>query len=251
MKVIIALTIFFVFLCELSIYAQVDANHYANIVQSLNTGSAAYGTGFKGRLNIEGEIKGHPYLDTLWALSCFHFYSNQDSITTPARYNVMVDEFEVQTSAGIRALNGHLVKTFAIENNSESIRWVNAKDYKENGIVLSGFFEVLSEGEMCLLKQTQIEIVKPTYKISLDAGDKNTYLISKYTYYYANPDKTIVKLKKQNDLVCLFANKPEVSRFIKENSLSIKKEEHLKKIFDYFNALHYTKLGRKKGRLES
>lgn len=237
MKIILTLTIFLIVLFVPSIHAQVDANRYANIVQSLNTGSAAYGTGFKGRLNVEGKIKGHPYLDTLWSVSCFYFYNSKDSFTTPARYNVMVDEFEVQTSAGIRALHGDIVKTFAIENNSESVNWVNAKDYKENGVELSGFFEVLSEGKASLLKQTQIEIIKPTYKISLDAGDKNTYLIPKYVYYYAMPDKAIMKIKNQGDLIHLFENKTEVSKFIKDNNLSSKKQEHLKRIFDFYNAL--------------
>lgn len=238
MKVIITLTILFILLFKPSAYAQVDANRYANIVQSVNTGSAAYGTGFKGRLNIESEIKGHPYLDTLWSLSCFHFYNNQDSFTTPARYNVLVDEFEVQTSAGIRAIQGNIVKTFTKETGSGSVNWVNAKDYKENGVVLNGFFEVISKGKVFLLKQTQIEIIKPTYKISLDAGDKNTYIIPKYIYYYAKQDKTVIRIRKQKDLIYLFENRTEVSKFIKDNDISIKKQEHLKKVFDFYNALH-------------
>jgi hypothetical protein len=232
--------IVFVFAVVLSInaYSQVDVNRFSNIVNSVSSGSAAYGSGFKGSYNVKSAVKGDPYLDTAFRMTNFTLYKTEAKIKTPARYDILNDELEIKTTGGVMILPSKLVDSYAIAKSGDSIRFVNLANYKFENTVLVGFMEILSDGKIQLLKQTKTEIVKPSYNPSLEVGDRDMYIVKKTTLFYSLPDKKIVKVKGKSETMSLFGQEASnIKTFATSNSLSFKNEEDLKKLFAYYNSL--------------
>ena len=94
--------------------SQVDVNRFQNIIQSVSSGSAAYGAGMQGRYVNTMDVIGDVYLDSAFNNTSFKMKGNSPNLTTPARYDILNREFEVKTTAGIRVLNGDFVKSFSL-----------------------------------------------------------------------------------------------------------------------------------------
>lgn len=67
----------------------------------------------------------------------------------------------------------------------------------------------------------------------------NKQVIDKHTYLYNNKSKTIQKIRlNKKDILPLFGKKKkEIEKFVKENKLSYKKDEDLKRIFKHYNKI--------------
>jgi hypothetical protein len=218
-------------------YSQVDANRFSNIVESVGSGSAAYGSGFKGRFNIDSRVKGTPYLDTNFVQTRFHFVKSTAKLEAPSRLDLYRNEVEVQTTAGIRVINSNLIDSYKCAvKGGDSIKYVNASGYKFEGTELIGFMKVISDGKAQLLESYKLDIIKPTYNASLEVGDRNSHLVKKTSLMFSK-DKELFKVSKK-ELQALFApQKEKMDAYIKANKLDLKDEKDLKLAFDYFNSL--------------
>lgn len=218
-------------------YSQVDVNRFTNIVQSLSSGSAAYGAGFQGRYINNMEVIGDVYLDSAFRNTTFIMKGNAPSLTTPARLDILNLEFEVKTTGGVRILNGSMVNSIKLLKNGDSVSYVNSSNYKLDGTELVGFFEVLSTGQIQLLGLSKLDIIKPSYNPSLEVGDKNAYVKKKETLYYSINYK-VFKLGSKKEILGLFGgDKSKVEGFVESNKLNYKKVDSLKKIFDFYSSI--------------
>jgi hypothetical protein len=218
-------------------YSQVDVNRFTNIVQSLSSGSAAYGAGFQGRYNNTMEVIGDVYLDSAFRNTAFIMKGNAPRLETPSRYDILNREFEVKTTGGVRVLNGEMVNYFKLLRNNDSVSYVNASNYKLDGSALLGFLEILSPGKIQLLIFSKLDIIKPSYNPSLEVGDKNSYVKRKETIYYSR-NSELFKMGGKKEILGLFGEeKSKVEAYVESNNLNYKKTESLKKIFDFYNSL--------------
>ncbi len=222
-----------------SCFSQVEVNRLTNLVQSVSSGSAAYGSGFKGIYNVRSSIKGDPYLDTAFRVSNFRFYKTTEQIKTPSRYDVLNNELEIKTTAGVMVLPTKLVADFAVyKNQRDSICFVNSAAYKFEEAPFEGFLQLVCDGEIQLLKLTRAEIVKPSYNPSLEVGDRDAYIVKKVTLYYSLTDKKISKIKGKSEMLSLFGERKELLKsFMTSNRLGFKNEDDLIKIFSLYNSL--------------
>jgi hypothetical protein len=222
-----------------TVAAQVDAVRFQNIVSNMNSGSAGYSAGFKGRYNADGEIKGNIYLDSAFRETDIHLYKTDATLESPSRYNLLHNEFEVETTAGLRSLSGSVVEYFKTGSTlGDSTKYVNGKDYKLDGVILEGFLAVLADGEARLYKQIKIEIVKPSYNPNFEVGDRNTNIVQKPIYYAATNGNDLVRIRNFKNLSETFGKQKEVvSRFIKDNKKDLKNEQDLASVFNYYNSL--------------
>lgn len=231
------LALWLVFVSATISYSQVDVNRFTNIVQSLSSGSAAYGAGFQGRYDNTMEVIGDVYLDSAFTNTSFKMKGNAPSLITPARYDIFNHEFEVKTTGGVRILNGEMVSSFKMFKNGDSLTYVNASSYKIDNSQLLGFFELISAGKIQLLMSSKLDVIKPSYNPSLDVGDKNSYVKRKETMYYSK-NLELVKLGGKKEILGLFGtDKSKVEAFVESNDLNYKKTAALKKIFDLYNSL--------------
>ena len=217
-------------------FSQVDANRFTNIVESVGSGSAAYGSGFKGRFNIDSRIKGTPYLDSNFVATSFKFVKSSAKLEAPSRYDLYANEIEVQTTAGIRVINNKMVDSYKCAVGKDSVLYVNASNYKFEGTELIGFLKVISDGKVQLLESYKLEIIKPTYNASLEVGDRNSHLVKKSALMYSNGGE-LFKVSKKGIQTLFAPQKEKMDAYIKANKLDVKDEKDLKLAFDYFNSL--------------
>jgi hypothetical protein len=223
---------------SLQAFSQVDANRFTNIVESVSSGSAAYGSGFKGRFNLDGRIKGTPYLDTNFVQTNFQFVKGSSKLVAPSRYDLYRNEIEVQTTGGIRVLANNLVKSYKSFVDGDSVLYINASNYTFEGTQLIGFLKVISDGKAQLFEMYKLDIIKPTYNASLEVGDRNSHLVKRSSLMYSD-GKDLFKLKGKKELLQLFASQKEkMEAYIKTSKPDLKDQEDLKKVFDYYNSLN-------------
>jgi hypothetical protein len=116
--------------------------------------------------------------------------------------------------------------------------FVNGKDFKSNdNTTLSGFFEVLEEGDFTLLSKTEVAVKKSNYNESLDMGDRDDRIIKKAKFYYLHNGKVNELPSSRKKLLPVFGDRAfAMEEFIKKNSLSVNQPAHLRIIFEHYNS---------------
>ncbi|MBA4053157.1 MAG: hypothetical protein C0490_00440 [Marivirga sp.] len=189
----------------------------------------------------EGKVIGDTYLSPEWKRSAILLYEGNKLLEGyPVRYDIKADELDVKTQSGVKVLSGRNVKSFIWIDSvlSEPNYFINAKEYKLDGVTLSGFFEVLVDGKSPLFKKMLVTIKKADYNVQLSIGSRDDKIIKNPEFYCAVGNKvTEIPAGKKKLLPMFNAVEGEMEKFIDENALSPKKEEDLVKIFTYYNAL--------------
>ena len=112
------------------------------------------------------------------------------------RYNVISNMFElmepetslVSTMPGLRIQNIVWVdSTYKVPRY-----FVNGMDFKDEGSPISGFFEVLIDGEMPLMRRTMVILKESNYNAALMVGNRDDELIKRNYYYYLD-DKNVIR----------------------------------------------------------
>ena len=187
-----------------------------------------------------GEVVGDTYWDIHWSESAVLLEDNDKIIEGyVTRYDIQKDEFEFKVNNGVKVISGNLVKNVAwLDSLVRSPRYlVNAKGYRKDGVPLTGFFEVLADGNNALFKKLYLEILKPNYNAALHNGTKDTRIIKKQAYFY-NIGKNVFKIKSRKSFNPLFKDKaPQMDAFTKKEKLKFNSEADLIKLFNYFSYL--------------
>jgi hypothetical protein len=157
----------------------------------------------------------------------------------PVKYYITRNEFDVKTKAGLRALKGDRVKSFVwIDSATKRPQvFINAREFKRpDGTQGVGFFQLITEGKVGLIKQTEVIFKEANYHVALNVGSRDHKLIKKTHYYYLI-NNTFSPLPKKK-LESIFPDhQTDVQRFIKINAIDAAREDHLQALFDYYNSL--------------
>jgi len=154
------------------------------------------------------------------------------------RYDIYNDEIQIETKPGVfRALSNEKFKAVSINNDVFVYRkFINSK--KE---VTLGYFQVLAAGKASLYTRHYIDVRQSNDNnhplLGNKLNNKDIKLHRKKKFFYSFDDEKIFSLnpKKRVILQILKDNKKEVEALISDLKLRVKKEEDLKKIFDYYN----------------
>jgi len=222
-----------------------DNLNYGNFVPNPQR-SAIYGIE-----QPKGSVKGDVYLDSAWHIAEIFFYPevvrryDANASDSVGGYKVRVEvvdytvEFLVDSKG--KAVEESAIRKVIWNDRKEQTTLVNTRQY---GISddLKGFFEVLSEGPLTVLKYTRITLLKPTYNIALDVGEKDYRILKKADYYYlregkgAKPEK--FKYSKSTLLELMKNKKAQVEKYVEENNLNLKQEADLRKVLNFYNQEH-------------
>ena len=159
----------------------------------------------------------------------------------PAKLDLQRNEFDVHMGKnGIRALSGNMVKTFVWADSVTKTPqyFVNGKEYKdEEGTPYVGFFQILSEGGITLLKMARVNFKPADRNPTHSTGSKDNRFMKHVELYYA-VGTTVKELPGKKGITKLFGERiPETDKFIKTNEINLSKENHLVALFDYYNSL--------------
>ena len=100
------------------------------------------------------------------------------------------------------------------------------------------FFEVLTEGDRTLLSKTHVSVKEPTYNDKFDMGNRDTRILRKTEYYYAEGNVVSeVPSSKKKFLATFGKRSDEIEQYIRTHRLSLNQGIHLRLIYEYYNDL--------------
>ena len=186
-------------------------------------------------------VVGDVYLAKDYRNATFMMY-DQDKILhgVPAKLDLQRNEFDVLATGGVRALSGALVRSLVwTDSLTHSTQFlVNGKEFRNmEKVPYLGFFQVLSEGELGLMKMTEVTFKEADRSMAQSVGNKDNKFIKKPRLYYSL-GKVAIRLPNKRGIIQLFqSKKDEMEKFIKINEIDFNRENHLSAVFDYYNSL--------------
>lgn len=201
-------------------------------------GNAVYG--------IPSETKkliGDFYLDPNWSKASILLYDKMEVMEGFfVRYNINSNMFEIKAedSDQVRIIPGLKIRNIVWIDAQHRIPryFVNGMDLKEDGTPISGFFEVLVDGEMPLVRRTKAIIKESNYNTALMIGEKDDQIIKRDTYYYIQGKDIIEIPKNRKNLMPVFGgNASEMTAFASQNKVNLKETSGLFVLFTQYNSL--------------
>jgi len=125
-------------------------------------------------------------------------------------------------------------------------------DYNEEGIQKSGYFNPIAEGKIKLYFKPQKKLVK---KHQFGTGTNDVlyptyYYLDNSSYYLKKEDRPAekIRLNKKAILNYLEDNVSELTTFVSDNGLNLKKEEDVVRLLNYYSSLTTPKRSEKEMR---
>lgn len=160
------------------------------------------------------------------------------------RYNIRSQEIEMLQGEKVISLSPEKIRSVMYELPSgEKHFFFNAKGYISKGVSMTGFFEVLTEGRVLLLKRKTFEHKKTSFN-PLDVESSTTEkLLKKEQFFLLNLLKDggneLTELPRQKGKIMDYlGNKNEVTMFFKANNLSLRSESDLISLINFSNGLN-------------
>lgn len=202
--------LFFIINCA---NAQINQNQQTNAPALSNR--VGVGEQFITSPPYEKKLLGNPYLEEEWMKGKLKVKGGTEIFSLDkVKYNVAGDLFEIIVDDKVLNISGVNVEIFElIDDIGGTRRFVKCVDYQFNGTVLSGYFEILYEGEVILFQRAYPYIKRATYNQALMIGEKDDTIIIKEEFYYSEDASKVMLIKKSKDLKPLMkdGSKPKVN----------------------------------------
>lgn len=186
---------------------------------------------------------GDVYLTKDYRITTFWMYDENKMVQGYAsRLDMQRNEFDIQLGPGkgVRALPGARVKTlmWADSLTKTPQYFVNGQEFvNEEEVPFVGFFQILSEGELTLLKMTRVAFKPADHNPTHNTGVKDNRFLKSVDLYLAQGKKAIELPGRKGIVKLMESHKDEVSKFINVNEINLANERHLTALFDYYNSL--------------
>lgn len=216
--------------------------HNYNIIERLGSGQlVSQGGIIPGIAAPPPEVVGDVYLYPNYRITTFQLYNNDKLVEGfAARFDIRSNEFDLITKQGIRTLRGDLVKSIVwIDSTSQQPQvMVNGREFvNESNVPHSGFFQILAEGNMMLLKKTEITVKDPDFHPALNVGSRDIRISKKQFLFYTKGNRAVPWPGRKEGMKVFETKVEQVKEFIKVNGLDINKEGHLRALIDFYNSL--------------
>lgn len=180
--------------------------------------------------NIEGSVYlNEEFVDGTVALTTGEKYSN-----IPLRYNIYNDEIEFRNTRGqlFNINNPDVIQNLTI--GETKFIYIEYKLKKENKKL---FAEVLSEGDVSLLKHNRLKLM-PSQQAQLHKEAQPPRLVKiPSEYLIRKADGSAQLFNNEKELLTILADKGEkINSLIDQQKLSVNKEDDLIKIINYYNS---------------
>ncbi|HSF55549.1 MAG TPA: carboxypeptidase-like regulatory domain-containing protein [Algoriphagus sp.] len=187
-------------------------------------------------------VEGNFYLDKKWNVASILLYREQTVLEGfRVRYNINSNMFELMEPDKnlVSVMPGLRIQNIVWMDSSYNVPryFVNGMDFKEDGVPISGFFEVIVEGELPLMRRTIAVFKESNYNVALMVGDRNDQIIKRNVYYYLKGKDLYEVPKKRKDLFPIFGDKAsEMMAFVEQNEIDLKKTGSIFQLFTYYNS---------------
>ncbi|NJL75995.1 MAG: hypothetical protein HC892_14220 [Saprospiraceae bacterium] len=181
---------------------------------------------FLSRNSLEKKVNGNAFWND-WE-PAFLVSQKGEVFAVTARHRLLDDELQIQEQDKIKAIYPNLIKGIAFEDKALMVATTQGDD----GGLYYGYYQLLSEGKICLLKKITLE-QKVNHRETVQIGKKTI----KFYVKQANDDLAPFSCTMNQLLQIMVNHKEAVKTFIEQNSLSVSKEDDLKMVFDFYNNL--------------
>jgi hypothetical protein len=187
-------------------------------------------------------LVGNFYLDPKWNKASILLYKDNEVIEGYfVRYNINSNNFELRAedSEEASSLPGLRVRNIVWVDSKHMVPryFVNGMDLKDEGSPIAGFFEVLVDGKMPLVRRTVATIKESNYNTALMVGNRNDEIMKRFVYYYIQDNNLYEIPKKKKKFFQIFGEKSEeMEAFALENKMSIKEPSNWFNLFTHYNS---------------
>jgi hypothetical protein len=187
-------------------------------------------------------VEGNFYLDKKWNLASILLYRDQQVLEGyRVRYNINSNNFELleQETLQVTTLQGLRVQNIVWLDSTFKVPryFVNGMDFRDEGSPILGFFEVLVEGELPLIRRTLAVFKESNYNTALMVGNRNDQIVKRNVYYYLRGKDLFEVPKRRKELFLIFGDKAsQMESFINSNQIDLKEAGSIFQLFTYFNS---------------
>lgn len=216
---------------------------YSWYTQSANNNVMVDLAGSPAKLKKKLDVAGSPFNNDEYCEATFYNQNGRAYVGVPSKLN-----FQTNTISFIKGTTGEEAeKEYTPAFYVPRIEFTGCGETKsvfQSGFPAIGlqtensYYQVLDSGKTMLLKHTLIlESRNPINGFNSNAT--TTVLDQVNTYYVYSKEKGMSKISKSNDdvLKTLTDKRKEVDSYMASNSLKVKKEDDLVKVFQYYNSL--------------
>lgn len=188
------------------------------------------------------QIEGDNYLDQKWNTASMLLYKDQKLVEgMRIRYNITSNIFEVLApeTGQVTSMPGLRVQNLVWVDSTYKVPryFVNGMDFLDEGSPISGFFEVMVDGELPLMRRTMAIFKESNYNTALMIGNKNHQILKRDLYYYLQGNNLIDVPSSRKKLFEIFEGKEEeMKEYANSNALSIREPTSLFQMFTHYNS---------------
>lgn len=179
------------------------------------------------------DVVGNPYLLETWVTGDVKFVDGNTANGVALKYDVLEGVLVVKGPNGEENTFKDPVKEFTLKEGGKSRIFRNGF----NIATLEGkkFAEVIYDGKSKFLK---VEA-----KMIIESKGYNTGTITKKiedtkSYFLIKQDGTPILVKNNEKSMLAILNRPELSKYIKDNNISFKSEDDIAKLLTYYDSLN-------------
>jgi len=180
------------------------------------------------------DINGTPYLNDEFELGAVIVSDQLIYNGIPLRYNIFNDQIEFKSNKDL-VLALDKAETYK-EIQIEKKRFVYASATKGK-LEVSGFFEILEEGQVCLLKKYDMALTAPQPPGGFKDAVPASYDLRPANYFLKIGDSNLGFSNEKELTALLQDHQKELESYIKNNKLKVRKEEDLLQMIKYYNSL--------------
>ncbi|MGK7392399.1 MAG: hypothetical protein ACNS60_18740 [Candidatus Cyclobacteriaceae bacterium M2_1C_046] len=177
-------------------------------------------------------IDGHPYILKDWIPGTITFSDGKTVDVEFMNFNIHIDKISYKKGDKEYNTADQLdIERFTVGDKA-FIYSLSEKGKKPEA------FELLTDGDVKLLKKHYTDISKGKASNGYNDATNDRFILLE-TYYYKKGDLPAVEFKNKDKevLVILSDEKETVDDYMDDNKLNSRKEEDLKKVFEYYNSI--------------
>ncbi|MBL7871337.1 MAG: hypothetical protein JNM78_06985 [Cyclobacteriaceae bacterium] len=186
------------------------------------------------------KTEGDVYLNKTFDVSVFELYDQRLVEGFVAKLDLRLNEFDLITPAGIKVLKGNLVKSFICIDSltKRQLNFVNVKEWKAgDNSYKEGFFEILAEGSITLVKLNELIFKKADFNPALNVGSQDNKYLKRHKFYYI-ADTMAMPLPNKKNVAKIFGKREmEMKAYMDQERTNVNNELDLIRLFNYHNGI--------------